>query len=248
MADDARRRILAVLLGHPAVVLPALIGMGGLAAAPFASHPAGIAFFGMIGLGMSILTTAFRATLGRDRVTEQVARELAADEARQQTAVEQKRSSDLETLRKDLLGDEDPRTETIFDDLRNLAEQFHEGRPWIDALDARAREETQQATQKLFDTSVQGLRDSLRIYQSAVQISHSETRARVLQQREALLGELQSSVATLGDMLAQLQELAVKSHSADDQTEARAALANHVKAAIQADQQMRQWTADVHKT
>jgi hypothetical protein len=241
--DDLRGRILTVLLGHPAVVVPALGGMGALAMAPFVDHSAGFAFVGLVGLAGMVLAATFRATVGRERVTQQVEREVAQERARREDEAETERQAALETLRAQLLGDNDPRTEAILDDLRALCDQLREGRPWMDALDPQARAETERATGQLFDTSVQGLRDSLRIYQSAVRITHAATRERVLGQREALIGELLSSVGTLGDMLAQLQELSVKSHSADEHEQARGRLASHVRAAIQTDQQMRQLAA-----
>lgn len=240
MAKDLRTRYLAVLLGHPTVLLPVLGGMAGLAAAPFADHPGGLAFFGLVGFATSLLAGAYRATVGRERLVDQVHREIAAEEDRLTVAREKAREIGLTELRKQLVGDHDPRTERILDDLRRLTEAFRDGRPWMDELDAQARVETQLATAQLFDTSVEGLRDALRIYQSAMPLSHAETRDRLLAQREALIVDVQKNLATLGDMLARLQELAVKSHSADQHAKVRQELADQVRSAIRTEQQMRQ--------
>jgi hypothetical protein len=237
--DELRRRYQLVLAGHPLVLLPGLGGMLGFAVAPFAASPAIPAFLGLVSLAGAGLAFAFRATVQADAIHAQVRAERDAERERDAAASAAKVEADLSALRATLEGDGDPRTETLFDDLRSLAAQFDDGHPWIDNLDDVQRQETQRAVRALFETSMAGLRDAMKVYEGAREISHKPTRQRLREQREAILAEVGASVEMMGEMLARIQALGVGARSSGDQAEARQRLADHVQAVVRTEEQMR---------
>lgn len=238
-ADELRRRFALLLAGHPLVLLPGLAGMLAIAVAPFAAAPAIPAFVGMAGLAGAALAVAFRATVQRDAIYLQVQAERSAERHLHERAEAARVQVTLKGLRRALQDDGDPRTETLFDDLRTLADQFKEGRPWIDTLEEVQRGETQAAVERLFESSIAGLGDALDVQKGAGDVSHAPTRERLLAHREAILAEVGASVEMLGEMLARLQALGVSGRSADEQGDARQNLADHVRAVVRTDEQMR---------
>ena len=238
-AGELRRRFALLLAGHPLVLLPGLAGMFGIAIAPFASAPAIPAFAGLVSLAGAGLAIAFRATVQRDAIYAQVQAERSAERHLHDKAEAARVEAALVGLRRALEKDGDPRTETLFDDLRSLSDQFKEGRPWIDALEDVQRGETQEAVDRLFETSIAGLGDALDVQKGAGEVSHAPTRARPHAQREAILTEVGASVEMLGEMLARLQALGVSARSSGEHVEARQKLADHVRAVVRTDEQMR---------
>src|SRR3989339_497635 len=201
MADSLKTRILVNLVGKPAVIIPALGSLIAFAGATVASHPGVPVFAGILCLLTTAGVVGYRFLFRMEEVREGVKKELDGESAAAHQEDVRSREQELDELRRRLCADGDSRDEKILDDLRSLDGQFTDEMPWIARLDQRSRIDTQHASRLLFDTSIQGLRDALQLFESSRQITHQPTCEQLMQQREAFIADAQTSVSTLGTML-----------------------------------------------
>jgi len=130
--------------------------------------------------------------------------------------MEKDRDKDLDKLYRDLSKDGDSRTESLLKDLRTLTKALLNEQ--TDALAVNAFDIISDVD-KLFQRSVDYLRESLELWQTAEEMERESIKQELLKQREVLIEEVEKSLENLGNVLGTMKKAAInagsKQHLAD---------------------------------
>jgi hypothetical protein len=210
MLDECtlRRKVVLRLLGSPYTVGPFMAGMTALTASWALGWNQAIGIFaGLAGTLAACGTFLTRLLLSGDRVAQKVSSEMALTEkrAKQQTldALDQRLAT----------ADNDPRPETALRDLRALLQVFEETGSSTAGLNTTSVFEVQSTVSRIFDQCVYALQQTDKLWQTARQLKTPQARAPILEQRERLIADVQSSIKQLSDALAAVQTLGTEGRS-----------------------------------
>ncbi|HEU0040148.1 MAG TPA: hypothetical protein VFR76_12835, partial [Verrucomicrobiae bacterium] len=176
-----RRRIFLRLLGHPLVIAPSVLGATAWTAIWALSLPSGLGLFaGLAGILGSAGVYLTRLILDAGKT----ARDVIADEELGEQQAAQAALDDLD--RRLVAADNDPRPETALRDMRALLRAFDEFAGKTDSLNAPAMIEVRSRVQQIFDQTIRSLEQTLRLGDTAKQLSMPAARKPLLQQREKI--------------------------------------------------------------
>ena len=203
-----RRRIFLRLLGHPLVIAPSVLGATAWTAIWALSLPSGLGLFaGLAGILGSAGVYLTRLILDDGKT----ARDVLADEELGEQRAAQAVLDDLD--RRLVAADSDPRPETALRDMRALLRAFDEFAGKTDSLNAPAVIEVRSPVQQIFNQTVRSLEQTLRLGDTAKQLSMAAARTPLLQQRENIIADVEACTKQLGDTVAALQTLGSSARS-----------------------------------
>jgi hypothetical protein len=197
-----KKRVFLRLLGSPLTVVPIMAGATVLTAGWALNWNPGLTYFGalagFLAAGGSFLT---RLLLSGDRM----ARRVSAEAARQEQVQKQRSLDELD--KRLTTGDNDPRPETALRDLRALLKAFDETDSGASNLTGGSLYDIQAMVSRLFNQCVHSLRQTEQLWQTAQRLRLPAARQPILDQREKLIADVQSSIKQLSDTLVALQTL-----------------------------------------
>jgi len=147
--------------------------------------------------------------------------------------VERKREKELDHLHQQLQSDEDPRTQNLLQDLRTLTQALLDANPEGDSLYGALDVFTD--ADRLFQRSVDYLRESLELWQTAGNMQKPSIKERLLAHREMLISEVEKSLENLGEVLARFKQASVGGESGQELAQLREELSNRLKIAEQVE-------------
>lgn len=188
--EALERRVRLKLLSSPATVLPVLAGVTAIGASwGFELSPL-FAFGGVVAALAGIGVLATRILGGARKAAGEALAEIKTEAAKEREAA-------FSALKARLLADGDPRTETLLQDLRLLADRFKERH----AGDF----ELVHGIEQLFEACVHTLEQSLELAEASRGIGNPEARRTLAARREELLEEVERSVVELSRAVAQAE-------------------------------------------
>ena len=213
---EVRKKIFLRLLGHPLVIAPSVLGVTAWTAMWALSLPSGLGLFaglaGVLGSGGVYLTRI----LMDDGKT---ARAVIAEEEQQEQKAAQAALDDLD--RRLVEADDDPRPETALRDMRALVSAFDEFAEKADSVHAPAVIEIRSRVQQIFEQTVRSLEQTLRLGETAKQLSLAAARKPLLQQRDKIIEEVEACTKQLGHTLAALQRFGSRDGSSNELSQLR---------------------------
>ena len=132
--------------------------------------------------------------------------------------MEKERDKDLDKLYRDLRKDGDRRTERLLKDLRTLTKALLNEQSDVLAVNAF---DIIADVDKLFQRSVDYLKESLQLWHTAESMESETIRKELLSQREILINEVEKSLENLGKVLGTLKKTAINSGSKQQLAELR---------------------------
>lgn len=232
--QEYRKRVLLGLCTRPMTLLPFIGGTSLLIGSWATAQNAGpLPFVGLVGVLAGAGTFLSSLFTGGGKVAEKVVRDMRMEE-------NQRRERSLDDLEHRLAKDGDPRTEQALRDLRRLARMLRQDDGGASGVSVRTGFDILTDVNQLFQTSVGYLERTLNLGRAALDIEQSSARTTLLDQREHLVREVQSSVDHLGEVLAQLQALA-ESGSDSSLERLRKELDENLEIARRVDERMAEW-------
>lgn len=199
--EEIQRRLLLRLFGDPLTIGLGLMGTFSLLSPIFFQfEPAIPVFVGISGIVSALGVVAIKLLISKDKISDEVYAEL------EEEAV-QRSDLDLDRLAADLELDNDPRTESYLSDLRALYGRFHQDSDWKKGVNHVAQADIDGGIEALFAGCVTSLRRSLALADTLSAISTEAARASLQMEREHLLVEVETSVASLSKLVTELNSL-----------------------------------------
>jgi hypothetical protein len=241
---QVRKQVFINHLGSPLVLAPLLFGVTSLTAAwAFDWKMAGIAAFGgiagILASGGIFLT---RLILGGEATATAVIQEMEGETIR-------KREKDLDRLERELeSSDNDPRPEKALRDLRSLVEILKEhtldpkSHHLATVVDIHAR------VTELFEHCVELLQQTIRLWQAASKLSTPVAKQPILDQRETMIAEIQSSVKQVSDTLVGLTQLGTSETSTERLKQMRSELDQSLSVARSVEERVSRMMRDSERT
>ncbi|MEM6822444.1 MAG: hypothetical protein AAF558_10945 [Verrucomicrobiota bacterium] len=150
-------------------------------------------------------------------------------------SIEGERDSKLDNLYRELGRDGDPRTESLLQDLRTLAKALI--REESDSLAYNAFDVVSNVD-KLFQRSVDYLEEGLDLWKTAEQIQNVSIKQTLLEQREALIEEVEQSLESLGQLVGQMKKTSINSGNQQALAEMREELDARLRIAEEVESRM----------
>lgn len=154
---------------------------------------------------------------------------------------EKTRDAELDRLYVDLRKDGDPRTATLLKDLRTLTKALRTEQPGSVAMDAC---DIVADVDKLFQRSVDYLRESLELWRTAAAMERKSIKDQLLRQRELLIVEVEKSLENLGTVLGSMKKASVDSADGQQLSELRAELSARLRVAEEVEDRMKAMRRD----
>ena len=158
--------------------------------------------------------------------------------------MEKNRDKDLDKLYRDLSKDGDARTESLLKDLRTLTKALLNEQ--TDALAVNAFDIISDVD-KLFQRSVDYLRESLELWQTAEKMERESIKNELLKQREVLIEEVEKSLENLGNVLGTMKKTAVNAGSKQHLADLRKELNNRLQIAEDVEKKISAMRGEVSK-
>jgi hypothetical protein len=235
MFDESklRKRVLLRMFGNPVVVAPFVLGMTALTTVWAMGSALGLGVFaGISGLLTSAGAGLTRLLLDDGKTARSIRAEMEQEERRRREGL-------LDDLQRRLTAaDDDPRPENALGDLRALLRAFEELAERSEIVALQALVEVRAKVNQLFDESVQAFEQTLKLYAMAQQIQTPSARKMILDQREHIVKEVQTSIHQISEALRALQRMGAGGHSTAELARLREeldqslALANKVESRI----------------
>ncbi len=149
--------------------------------------------------------------------------------------VEKERDRDLDKLYRELRKDGDSRTEILLKDLRTLTKALLNEQSEVFAFNSF---DIIADVDKLFQRSVDYLKESLQLWDTAREMENAKIKGELLNQREMLIKEVEESLANLGKVLGAMKKTAVNFGSKQHLSELRQELNARLKIAEEVEQRM----------
>jgi len=203
-----RRKVFLRLLGHPAVVMPFVLGVTGCTAAWALDWPSALGWFAMVAGALTSAGAYFtRLILDNGKTASAVVTEM-------EQHAQQANKAALDDLDRRLVeADNDARPESALRDLRALVRAMDDYAGKTDGLHAPAVVDVRSRVQQIFDSSVRSLEQTLQLGATAKQLRMAEARKPLLEQREKIIADIQAGVTQLGATVAALQRLGTGAQS-----------------------------------
>ena len=188
---------------------------------------------GVVGAAGIFLTKLF---LGNDNAATQIFQEMEADEVA-------RKEQDLDQLERRLeSSDDDPRPEKALRDLRSLVRVFQENKlrsgkshQLASLMDIHTR------VIELFDHCVELLEQTIQLWETASSLHTPAGRKPIMDQRETIIDDIQSSVRQLSAALVGLKQFGAGSASTDRLKQMRSELDQSLKIAKTVETRVNKW-------
>ncbi len=146
--------------------------------------------------------------------------------------IKMNRDDELDILYRKLKKDGDPRTEALLKDLRTLTKALiNEHTP--NAIDIVSD------VDRLFKKSVDYLKESLEIWQTAEEMERESIKNELLKQREVLISEVEKSLENLGNVLGSMKKVIINSGRGQQLAELREELNTRLKIAEDVEEKIK---------
>ncbi|OGX11629.1 MAG: hypothetical protein A2351_02170 [Omnitrophica bacterium RIFOXYB12_FULL_50_7] len=133
---------------------------------------------------------------------EKIARQVKEEMEKEAVA---SREQQLNDLYRRLGEDDDPKTEKLLQDLREISNAIRESSLEQSRLDIKTAFDIILKEEQLFAKCVERLELSLQLWSRASRISNPEVKEKLLNLRQSVLGEIEKTTSYLGDILARIQ-------------------------------------------
>jgi hypothetical protein len=194
-----------------------------------------LAWFGCVAVALlSVGVYLQRLFMGWDRRTREIIDAWRRDE-------EARKNGELDVLYQGLKADGDPRTENLLHDLRTLTRAFAADADVSSDLTSLRAFDIVSDVDRLFQSSVNYLRQSLELWHTADRMTNKGVAARLLERREDLILEVQRSLEQLGDVLANMKQLSIESDKRSRLDDLRQQLNRHLSAAQKVEARVLSW-------
>ena len=189
------------LASSPVTLLPFVAGVTAMVGSwAFDVMPEFGLFTGVVGILVSAGTFFTRLLVHGESAAKKALEEIHAENLKE-------RERALDGLEDSLKTDGEPRTERALRDLRLFAKTFEDEKTWASGLDARSVFEIRRGVAQLYERCVKSLEKTFELWQTARKMSTREAQNPILQQRERTMGEVAKSIAQLGTILVEIQNL-----------------------------------------
>lgn len=195
-----RTKVLLDLATKPIVLVPFLIGASSLIvlwafsiASAIWSTISALSFLGSLGL---FLTTFI---LGDETISKKALQRLKEEEERTQ-------NEELDRLDKQLGKDKDTKTQQMLRDIRQMVPKFKDEN-LIDNIESSLMVDIVAGVEELFDSSVKSIRKAIELQKTAKEIESKVARAKILDRRDRIVGDINKNVEQMGSMLADIQAM-----------------------------------------
>lgn len=198
-----RKKILLSLFSHPATIFP-FAGSATLSLATWIFELDPLIFLSLSFGGIIVSIGGFFTNLifNLEKISKRAFEELQNDS-------QKSHDQTLNSLDQRLQEDGDARTETLLRELRSLTATFKDGKAWSDNLGTHSAFEIESKVGELFQGCVSRLERSLQLWQLAWEIDSKRGKEIILNQRERIIHEIESSVESLGNILEGVLSLAI---------------------------------------
>lgn len=228
--ERLRNKVMGKLLASPWTVVPAAMGITGLAAG-WAGDSATLAFAGFAACLASVGALATRWMFKVDDLSREAAEEMEAEERRQH-------EESLNALDRRLQRDKDPSTEQRLRKLRYVYRRFQEASDWRTQVDRRSAFEIANKVEKLFKACIMALERSVVLWETAQRMTTRRGRDNVLASREKVLEDVDASVIQLARTIDGVLSLAVESSGESDLANLRSELNESLDVARRVEERM----------
>ncbi len=230
-----RNRVLLNLLTSPLTLVPFVLGTTMLAGAlAFSNKLGALAFAGLACVLGAVGTYVTRVLLGTEAQTAKVIEQM-------QREAQVARERRLDKLDKRLVRDRDARTQAALRDLRAFEQAFRARQTWARKLNATSAFDIVSSVQDLFDGCVQALETSLELYETARKLRTDEARQPILERREEIIQDVQSSIEQLSRIMVGIQSLGTETATDSDLARIRSELDQNLTVARRVEEKMRSW-------
>lgn len=204
MVDEkqVRKRVLLRSLGSPLVLIPFLAGITVMTATlALGSRITFGIFAGVAGALASAGTFFTRLLLKSDSIAKDIAGEIESEEHNKQQKALDELDAKLSTA------DEDPRPEAALRDLRALLKAFDDLNDRAEGALVHSLVQIRGGVNQLFDQCVHSLKQTDKLWQSARRLQTESARHPMMEQREQIIAEVQSTVKQVSETLTNLQTM-----------------------------------------
>lgn len=156
-------------------------------------------------------------------------------------SIEKNRNEELDKLYSELKKDGDPRTKNLLKDLRTLMKSLMNVQSESVAISAF---DIISDADKLFQRSVDYLRESLELWNTAQEMQRASIKEQLLKQRESLIQEVEKNLENLGNVLSSIKKAAVNSRDGQQLAELREELNSSLKIAEEVEMKMNSLRSD----
>ena len=156
-----------------------------------------------------------------------------------QAEAQKAQEESLNSLEERLQSDEDPRTERLLRELRFLNNTFKEGITWPNNLTSDLLLEISTKVRELFRECVAHIERTLELWHIAEGLDSKRGREMILNQRETIIQEVESSVEQLGNILARVLDLGIEERGDTELARIRRELDQILEVARQVEQELR---------
>ncbi|MFZ2657219.1 MAG: hypothetical protein WAX69_19955 [Victivallales bacterium] len=150
-------------------------------------------------------------------------------------SIEKNRNDGLDRLYAELKKDGDPRTRNLLKDLRTLMKSLMNVQSESVAISAF---DIISDADRLFHRSVDYLRESLELWNTAQEMQRASIKEQLLKQRESLIQEVEKNLENLGNVLSIIKKNAVNSRDGQQLAELREELNSSLKIAEEVEMKM----------
>ncbi len=204
MVDEkqVQKRVLLRSLGTPLVLTPFLTGVTVMMATPALGTRIAFGIFaGIAGTLASAGIFLTRLLLKGDSTAKEIAEEIESEEFNEQQRALDELDATLSTA------DQDPRPEAALRDLRALLRAFDELNEQAEGALVHSMVQIRGSVNQLFEQCVHSLAQTDKLWQSARRLQTKSARRPMLEQREKMIADVQSTVKQISETLANLQTL-----------------------------------------
>ena len=233
-----RKKVILNLFSHPVTILP-FAGSATFFIATWIFDLDPLIFlslsFGCFVVSIGGLFTNLIVNL--DKITKKAFEELQAESRQTQ-------EKELDSLDRNLQEDRDARTEKLLRELRSLAATFEDGKAWSNNLDTRSAFEIESKVRELFQGCVSHLERSLELWRLAQEIDSTRGKEIILNQREKIIHDVETSVEQLGSILDGVLSLGILKKDDTELARIRDELDQSLEIARQVEERMEEFDKD----
>ena len=233
-----RKKVLLSLISHPFTLYPfaggatLIIVMWILGLNPILSL-----FLGGCGFLMSVGGFFTNLLVNLDKISKEAFEEL-------QTEAQKSQEESLDSLDQNLQEDGDARTESLLRELRSLTTAFKDGSAWSSNLGTQSAIEIDSKVRELFQGCVAHLERTLELWRVAQKLDSQRGSEIILNERERMIKDVESSVEQLGHILAGVLRLGLGERDDTELARIRSELDQSLEVARRVEERMRSFDQD----
>ena len=233
-----RQKVITDLLSSPWTLWPVTGGLSAMLMGWGVGLGNEWVFAGMAGVLAGVGALATRWIFRSDDIMKEVFQQMQGEELQQQ-------QNKLDDLDRRLQADNDPRTEKCLRLLRKMYSQFKSEKDWTGQLTAQASLDISQQVDTLFQACTASLERSLELWHAASKMLTQQTKNQVLQSREQLLDEVQTSIQQLALTIDNVHALAIQQNDTRNLAQLREELNQSLEVARKVGERMKNMDSEL---